>query len=280
MKSPEKLSKELFIQNLHGKYNKYVNFKLDKNIFYNDEDKYRSTNLNEFLIPDIIVEEHIVLRKIEARNIYKISEDFNTEVIILDEDVEIIVVAIKGTKYNIRKTIEELFKRNVEKYNFGVEKTLEIVVSREKWGYITGKNGNALNEIQKNTSTKIILSKASDTENKIIVITGNEENCFQAKEMILSNIYFSFSSQKQNSYKIIIPEKMALYLLARKAEEFKILQVKVPSKIFIEPTYISTNDTRRALVISGNYENFKKTKETILEYFKDKISLNDIEILE
>ena len=204
------------------------------------------------------VTEHFTILSEEKRDTRRILAEIARET---NTDIEM-TNSSKGLTFLITGKVEKVKEA---KKKISAELTVptiyELEVPKESYGFILGKNGNRLKEMEQRTGAKISLPKADS--NELIKIKGSRE----AIELAVHEIQLISAEALSKCKEVIsIEREYHAFISGPFNETLTQLQQETGAKINIPPFAFNKND----IVLTGDQNSINAAKERILEIYNTK----------
>ena len=136
-------------------------------------------------------------------------------------------------------------------------------------GFIIGKDGKNLREVESQTNTKIVVHKneRDKTANTKVLICGKKENCEKALILIAHNVHQKITHRTATTETMVIPGHLCGKVLGRGGANVRVIQNLTGARIQIEHKEgldaFLDHDRHHKCEIKGSPEQIEKAKELI-----------------
>lgn len=110
--------------------------------------------------------------------------------------------------------------------------TVEIPIITDLVGYVIGRQGNKVKELEKVTGTKIRFREAKD--GKVAMVTGQKEDVEKAKEAIVMMIKEKSEKKQIKSVDIVIPNYAIGKLIGKQGQNISAMQKESRARIVVD----------------------------------------------
>uniref|UniRef100_A0A8D8ZGV5 RNA-binding protein Nova-1 n=1 Tax=Cacopsylla melanoneura TaxID=428564 RepID=A0A8D8ZGV5_9HEMI len=149
---------------------------------------------------------------------------------------------------------------------------IKILVPSYAAGAIIGKGGETIAQIQKDTGSKIKMSKANDfypgTTDRVCLISGQPDDIKPILKFIMEKIrtrpdMINGDPDRDKQMKVLVPNSTAGMIIGKGGSYVKLLQEKSGS--YVQLSQKAKELQERCITVSGNLEGNEKALEMILE---------------
>ncbi|KAL1460724.1 hypothetical protein WDU94_012676 [Cyamophila willieti] len=148
---------------------------------------------------------------------------------------------------------------------------IKILVPSYAAGAIIGKGGETIAQIQKDTGSKIKMSKANDfypgTTDRVCLISGQPDDIKHILKFIMEKIRtrpdMSGDPDREKQMKVLVPNSTAGMIIGKGGSFVKLLQET--SGAYVQLSQKAKELQERCITVSGNLEANEKALEMILE---------------
>lgn len=145
--------------------------------------------------------------------------------------------------------------------NFQTQANVTISIPKEHHGWILGKSGARLQQLEKETATKISLPNINDASDKIVV-TGTREGI----EKAVHEIRVISDEQSKKAFEVVtVPKCFHPFIYGAHNETLNNLMAQTGARINIPPPSVPKDD----ITIAGEKEGVAQAKERILQIYHD-----------
>lgn len=174
-----------------------------------------------------------------------------------------------------RKRIADSSPENgkIKRSNYGADGVcqIKILVPSYAAGAIIGKGGETIAQIQKDTGSKIKMSKANDfypgTTDRVCLISGQPDDIKCILKFIMEKIRSRPEHQgdpdREKQMKVLVPNSTAGMIIGKGGSYVKLLQET--SGAYVQLSQKAKELQERCITVSGGLENNEKALEMILE---------------
>lgn len=153
---------------------------------------------------------------------------------------------------------------------------IKILVPSYAAGAIIGKGGETIAQIQKDTNTKIKMSKANDfypgTSDRVCLISGLPDAIMTILKFIMQKMRerpeggskdFKIDQEREKQMKVLIPNSTAGMIIGKGGNYVKLLQEQ--SSAYVQLSQKAKELQERCITVSGSLEANEKALQMILE---------------
>ncbi|KAI5748412.1 hypothetical protein M8J77_025207 [Diaphorina citri] len=148
---------------------------------------------------------------------------------------------------------------------------IKILVPSYAAGAIIGKGGETIAQIQKDTGSKIKMSKANDfypgTSDRVCLISGQPDDIKHILKFIMEKIRarpdMSGDPDREKQMKVLVPNSTAGMIIGKGGSYVKLLQEQ--SGAYVQLSQKAKELQERCITVSGHFEANEKAMEMILE---------------
>ena len=126
--------------------------------------------------------------------------------------------------------------------------TDELPIVSQFVGFIIGRQGNKVKELEKQTNTRIRFREAKD--GKVAMVTGQNDNVKRAKEAIVMMIKEKSERQQVKSVEVVVPNFAIGRLIGKQGQNISTMQKESGARIMVD----RGNGTTRICTVSGSGE--------------------------
>ena len=127
--------------------------------------------------------------------------------------------------------------------------TEELPIASQFVGFVIGRQGNKVKELEKQTNTRIRFREAKD--GKVAMVTGQNDNVTKAKEAIIMMIKERSEKKQVKSVDVVIPHFAVGRLIGKQGQNISMMQKESGARIVVDR---GGSGMTKICTISGNSE--------------------------
>ena len=128
--------------------------------------------------------------------------------------------------------------------------TEELPIASQFVGFVIGRQGNKVKELEKQTSTRIRFREAKD--GKVAMVTGQTDNVEKAKEAIVMMIKEKNVKKQVKNVEVVVPSFAIGRLIGKQGQNISAMQKESGARITVDNS--RGNGTTRMCTVSGSSE--------------------------
>ena len=127
--------------------------------------------------------------------------------------------------------------------------TEELPIASQFVGFVIGRQGNKVKELEKQTNTRIRFREAKD--GKVAMVTGQNDNVKKAKKAIVTMIREKSEKKQVKSVDIVLPHFAIGRLIGKQGQNISTMQKESGARIVVDR---GSSGTTRICAVSGSSE--------------------------
>ena len=152
---------------------------------------------------------------------------------------------------------------------------IRILLSRSEAGRLIGVSGDNIRQVRMCTKAKLFID-TDESSNRVVIISGNEEEIITALEMISSSIENPSGGMGRKHLKLLLEDRFCKYLVEKSAKHLQCITKATGVKLTVAPLTLP-GSTERLVRIDENRGNvIDGVKKIIALVGKESMDLSEM----